>query len=74
MLENGLINEVKYFYDKNIKTKHLIGGIGYKELYNYGFDALLSILPGIMTLDDALSSGKENIENTVEDIVRLLNL
>ena len=49
-------------------------GEGYKELYNYGFDALLSILPGIMTLDNALSSGKENIENTVEDIVRLLNL
>ena len=31
----------KYYYDKNIKTKPLINGIGYKELYNY-FDGLCS--------------------------------
>ena len=29
------------YYDKNIKTKPLINGIGYKELYNY-FDGLCS--------------------------------
>lgn len=35
MIDNGLLEEVKYYYDKNIKTKPLINGIGYKELYNY---------------------------------------
>ncbi len=35
MIENGLINEVKNLYDKNINTKPLINGIGYKELYKY---------------------------------------
>lgn len=41
MIENGLLEEVKYYYDKNIKAKPLINGIGYKELYNY-FDGLCS--------------------------------
>lgn len=35
MIDNGLINEVKYFYDNNIYTKPIINGIGYKELYKY---------------------------------------
>ena len=41
MIDNGLIEEVKYFYDKNIHTKPLMGGIGYKELYKY-FDEEIS--------------------------------
>ena len=41
MIDNGLIEEVKYFYDKNIHTKPLMGGIGYKELYKY-FDKEIS--------------------------------
>lgn len=35
MIKDGLIEEVKYFYDKNIYTKPLTGGIGYKEIYKY---------------------------------------
>ena len=35
MVDNGLIEEVKYFYDNNIYTKPIINGIGYKELYKY---------------------------------------
>jgi len=35
MLKNGLLEEVKSFYDKGIRTKPLLGGIGYKELYLY---------------------------------------
>lgn len=35
MLKEGLLEEVKYFYDKDIHTKPLINGIGYKELYKY---------------------------------------
>jgi tRNA dimethylallyltransferase len=33
MINNGLVEEVKYFWDKKIYTKPLMGGIGYKELY-----------------------------------------
>lgn len=35
MVSNGLISEVKNFYQQGIKTKPLTGGIGYKELYKY---------------------------------------
>jgi len=35
MIKNGLIEEVETFYKKNIRTKPLLNGIGYKELYNY---------------------------------------
>ena len=52
MIKNGLINEVKTFYDKNIRTKPLTGGIGYKELYDY-FDNKIS-------LSDAIDKIKQN--------------
>jgi len=35
MIKEGLINEVSKFHQKNIYTKPLTGGIGYKELYDY---------------------------------------
>lgn len=46
MLDNGLIKEVKSFYDKNIRTKPIVQGIGYKELYAY-FDKEISYLEAI---------------------------
>ena len=52
MIEEGLLEEVKYYYDKNIKTKPLINGIGYKELYNY-FD-------GLCTKEEAIEKIKQN--------------
>ena len=52
MIENGLINEVKSFYDKNVRTKPLLAGIGYKELYQY-FD-------GIISYDEAINLIKRN--------------
>lgn len=52
MLENGLLEEVKYFYDQNVKTKPLTGGIGYKELYEY-FDNKVS-------LEEAIDKIKQN--------------
>ncbi len=52
MVENGLLEEVKSFYDKGIKTKPLTGGIGYKELYAY-FD-------GKCTLEEAIDKIKQN--------------
>lgn len=52
MVNEGLINEVKYYYDKKIYTKPLINGIGYKELYKY-FD-------GEVSLEEAIDKIKQN--------------
>ena len=52
MIEDGLILEVKSFYDKKIYSKPLINGIGYKELYEY-FD-------GKVSLEDAVNNIKRN--------------
>ena len=40
MIEDGLIEEVKSLYDRGIKSKSVLTGIGYKELYDY-FDNLI---------------------------------
>ena len=52
MVEEGLLQEAKSFYNKGIKTKPLMGGIGYKELYDY-FDNKTS-------LKEALDKVKQN--------------
>lgn len=52
MINDGLLEEVKYFYDKKIYTKPLINGIGYKELYKY-FD-------GEISLEEAVNKIKQN--------------
>ncbi len=52
MVKDGLIEEVKSFYDKGLKTKSLMTGIGYKELYEY-FDNKVS-------LEEALDNIKKN--------------
>ena len=49
-------------------------GEGIDELYDLGFDSILSIMPGVMTLDKALGNAKENIENTLENVARLLSI
>lgn len=52
MLDEGLVDEVKYFYDLNIRSKAIMTGIGYKELYKY-FDGLIS-------LEEAIEEIKKN--------------
>ena len=42
MVKDGLIEEVKKFYDDGIKSKAIMTGIGYKELYDY-FDNKCSL-------------------------------
>ena len=42
MIENGLVDEVRSLYDRNIKSKAISTGIGYKELYEY-FDGKISL-------------------------------
>ena len=52
MFNEGLISEVKIFYDQKINSKALSTAIGYKELYKY-FD-------GEITLDEAKDLIKKN--------------
>ena len=42
MINDGLVDEVKSFYNKGIRTKPLLSAIGYKELYKY-FDKEISL-------------------------------
>lgn len=52
MIKEGLLNEVKVFYDKNIRTKALLNAIGYREIYSY-FD-------GNISLEEAIDKIKQN--------------
>ena len=52
MLHDGLLEEVKTLYDKGIRSKAIMTGIGYKELYKY-FDKEIS-------LEEAISLIKKN--------------
>ena len=42
MFRDGLLEEVKSLYDENIRSKSILTGIGYKELYDY-FDGNISL-------------------------------
>ncbi len=42
MISDGLLDEVKSFYDQDIRSKAIMTGIGYKELYSY-FDGDISL-------------------------------
>jgi tRNA dimethylallyltransferase len=52
MMDQGLLDEVKYFYDKGLRNCQSIQAIGYKELYDY-FD-------GKVPLEQAIESLKQN--------------
>ena len=52
MLKNGLLDEVKHFYNSGTRTKPLISAIGYKELYRY--------LDGEISYDEAIALIKRN--------------
>ena len=52
MIKDGLIDEVKKFYNLNIRSKAISTGIGYKELYAY--------LDGKISLEDTTELIKKN--------------
>lgn len=58
MINEGLVLEVKNLYIKNIRSKAINTGIGYKELYSY-FD-------GNITLDEAIELIKKNTRNFIK--------
>ena len=60
---------------KGIPVIALAGNIGedIDILYDYGFDTIFSILPGVQSLEVALKNGEKNLERTSENIARLIN-
>ena len=65
MIKDGLVDEVKAFYDKKVKTKPLLSAIGYKELYEY-FD-------GKVSLDIAIDNIKKNSRHYAKRQYTFLN-
>ncbi|WP_010238207.1 glycerate kinase family protein [Clostridium arbusti] len=43
-------------------------------LYDKGIDSIFSVIKELTTLEEALAKGKENVEKTAENVVRLINL
>lgn len=52
MINNGLLEEITPYYNKNVRTKPLLNAIGYKEIYKY--------LDGEYTLEEAIEKIKQN--------------
>ena len=52
MVNNGLLEEIRPYYEKNIRTKPLLNAIGYKEIYKY--------LDGEYTYEEAIEKIKQN--------------
>jgi tRNA dimethylallyltransferase len=52
MMEQGLLMEVKKFYEKGLRDVQSIQAIGYKEIYEY--------LDGNVSLEEAISNLKQN--------------
>lgn len=55
MVKEGLVQEVEKLYDKNIHTKAIMTGIGYKELYKYFSKEI--------TIEEAIELIKKNSRN-----------
>lgn len=49
-------------------------GEGIEVLYEKGINSIFGITKGATSLEEALVKGKENIEKTAENIIRLMNL
>ncbi len=58
MIKEGLISEVKNLYDQGFRSKALLTGIGYKELYEY-FDQKIM-------LEEAISLIKKNTRHFIK--------
>ena len=47
-------------------------GKGSEELYEMGITSVIGILPEIVTIEEALKSGKLNLERSIQNVSRLL--
>ena len=60
----------------NIPVIAFAGNIGkdIDVLYDYGFTAILPILPRVESLENAIANGKENIEYMSESLGRVISI
>ncbi|MCL2520639.1 MAG: glycerate kinase [Spirochaetaceae bacterium] len=58
----------------NLPVIALVGTIGKEAetLYEHGFDAIFSIVPGAVSLEEALKDGFKNLANCSENVARLI--
>ncbi|ANC78721.1 glycerate kinase [Fictibacillus phosphorivorans] len=54
----------------------IAGSIGpdYEAVYDHGIDAVFSVMNGVVTLEEALLLGAQNVEKTAGNIARLIQL
>lgn len=62
-----------------VENKRVIAIVGsidedMNSLNNLGFDAIFSIVPGIMSVEEAMNRGEEHVERTIENVVKLLKM
>ena len=60
----------------DIPVVALAGNVGKDVdiLYDHGFDAIFSIMPGVQPLEIAIKNGKDNLERASENIGRMIRL
>jgi glycerate 2-kinase len=49
-------------------------GDGYEAVFKHGIDAVFSVVNGVVTLEEALENGAINVEQTAENIARVLRM
>jgi glycerate kinase len=69
----GVANTAKSLDKKVIAIAGYIGE-GIDSLYEEGINAILGILPGATSIDEALANGPQNVERTCENIARIIKL
>lgn len=62
--------------DKGIPVIAFAGNVGdnIDDLYSLGINSVVSIMQGVSTLEQALKNGSSNLERTVYNIVKIINI
>lgn len=62
--------------DKGIPVIAFAGNVGdnIDDLYSLGINSVVSIMQGVSTLEQALKNGPSNLERTVYNIVKIINI
>ena len=61
-------------YDKPVIAFAGRVGDNIDVLYEKGIDSIFGIMKGVTSIEEALEKGKENIEKTSENVIRLMKL
>ena len=70
-----LVGVSKIAKEKGIPVIAFAGriGTGINELYSLGVKSIICIMQEVVSLEEALKQGKDNLERTVENVVRIVN-